>query len=277
MQTMIPRIAPAIKYLLIVYSVMFILSVFIPAMTVSLALYFQADPASNISLIWRAFTYSFVGTTDNVFGFLLFALFLWWVGSSLEREMGTKTFLVFFAFTIACSGILSLLFLHAIGIYMPVMGTLGLTFAMVAVFAFRTPETAFYFFGLFPLKAKWLALISLVLTFLVPSVSYIIYALVIQVVTAIIAIIFVAIRFPLPYWLESVLSRFANNTKRAGSGYEDKRGKLKLWKKTGAEGSEGRSFDRITIDPSMSKHAKKEAKKIMDRIYKNVKKDDNNK
>jgi hypothetical protein len=265
MEYQIPRVTPAVKYLLIAYGVMFVLSIFVPAFPQLFALYTQGSQQVDPTIVYRIFTYTFVNPLANTIGFLFFALFLWWVGSSLESQWGTRTFLFFLAFTIPISGILTLLIVNAIGLGIPVYGTLGITFAIIAIFAFSAPETPFYLFGMFPLKAKWLVLISVVFTFIVPSPEYIIYALVFQGVTAIVAIGFVMVKFPLPYWFASVLGRI-----KGGDPFRKKFGKnnIRIFKKPGSGDRAGRKPDRSPLDDSTKKKVRMDIEKLMDRIYK---------
>ncbi len=271
MDYQLPRMTPAVKYLLIAYGIMFLLSIFMPVIQTFLMLYIQAAQPLDPTILYRVFTYTFVNGIDNSLGFLFFALFLWWVGSSLEYQWGTRTFLLFLAVTSSVGGIVSLLILNAVFPGIPVIGTLGITFAMVSVFAFMIPETPFYVFGMFPLKAKWLTLIILVLTFLSPSPAQILYALVIQVVTALVAIAFVMIRFPLPYWLSSFLQRF-----NARDPFRKKFGKnnIRIFKNPESEKRGEKNPDRQALDASTKKKVRMDIEKLMERIRKESKDED---
>jgi hypothetical protein len=277
MNYQLPRLTPTVKYLLIGYAAVFVLSIFIQAIPANLALFFQDTALGNISLVWRAFTYSFVTNLQGILGLMFFALFLWWVGGALESQWGTRTFVTFLAVTSAVAGLLSLLALSAFGNPIPVAGTVGLTFAIITVFAFLAPEAQFYMFGIFPLKAKWLVLISVILTFITPNLTYIIYALVVQIVSGFVAVAFVMIRFPLPYWLASALGKIRSDIRSRGSRRKSGKTRLSIYRHPDAGRNDGRNPDSIAADPKMNRKARKEVRKLMDRIYKSAKKEDENK
>lgn len=208
MQNSFPRITKTITYILIIHAIAFVLSIFLPFLNNILALYLSPTLTENISLLYRIFTYPLVGGYGNSIGLIFFALFMWWVGSTLEKMWGTIMFLRFYLTTISISGLLSMFLFYLIKMPLPVLGTTGITFAIIAVFAYNQPNTPFYIFGIFPLKAKWLVLIAVVLIFLNPSPVYILYNVIIQFFTGITAVVFVYLNFPRPPWLSSFLSRF---------------------------------------------------------------------
>jgi hypothetical protein len=263
MEFTFPRMTRTVKTLLIVYASVFVLSLFIEELSRAFALYLQKEPVLNIQLIYRVFTYSLVGSWNNVIGFGLFVLFMWWVGCGLEREWGTRTFIVFLACTVSVSGILSMMFLNLVGLPFAIMGTTGLTFAIITVLAFNHPESPFYMFGIFPLKAKWLLLVSFFLTLAAPSISYVIYAVVIQIASGLVAVIFSLVRFPVPPWL-SGLGLFRDRSAWRSGGRFDGR------KDPRSTGEKAR-ISRFPLTGVWDKD-KKKIKKLIDEIHADARK-----
>jgi membrane associated rhomboid family serine protease len=202
-----PKITKAIKVILIVHAVGFLLSIFAGDFVVTnFALIDTGGAFSFISFIWKIFTYTFVGSS-NIIGLLFFALFMWWVGSRLEEAWGTKLFVAFYLTVIGVSGLLTYLIVSATGIYIlglpiPIVyGTVGFTFSIIAIYAYIAPNLQFYIFGIFPVKVKWLLLVSIILTLFSGNPTHILYSLILQIITALVAVIFVFITQPLPTWI----------------------------------------------------------------------------
>ncbi len=199
-----PKITKTVMIILIANAVGFLFSIFMPKVMIAFfGLSFQPDPFYILSLSWKVFTYQVVGRT-NIVGLLFFALFMWWVGSRLEEAWGTKVFVMFYLIVSAVSGILSLLVLNIFGINF-VYGSTGITFAIIGVFAYLQPNLPFYIFGIFPVKVKWLLLVSIILTLAGGTPMSIVYFLTLQLITGLVAVIFMFIVFPLPSWLAPVM------------------------------------------------------------------------
>lgn len=267
MEQHFPKISRVIIIILVIHSVFFVLSVILREIVNTLSLYFLDTPEANISLLYRILTYPLVYIHtggENLFGFMLFALFMWWVGSALEREWGSKLFVLFYLITIGISGIVCLILLNLLGITFPIMGTSGITFAIIAVFAYKNPNSRFHVFGIFPIKVKWLLLVSLVLTFLIPSPLYIVYSLLIQLITGLTAVIFCRIVFPLPLWLESRVQHL-NETKENRE-FNKKRKRFTVYKNPKYK-TKAKSLDKHT-EEEIRRMANKEIDKILDNIKK---------
>ncbi len=212
-----PRMTKAVLGILIAHAVGFLLSIFAQKLSLEyFALYIDFSAFGLISLFWRVFTYQIVNFGTNIINLLFFGLFMWWVGSSLESAWGTKKFVTFYLVTSAVSGLISLFFLSLIG--QPIVfGTSGITFSIIAVYAYFAPNLQFYIFGIFPIKVKWLLLISIVLTLVGGSPIAILYNLIIQLVTALVAVVFMFIAFPLPEWIEPALGKLKDKVENIKS------------------------------------------------------------
>jgi membrane associated rhomboid family serine protease len=114
--------------------------------------------------LWRLFTYQFTQAGQGWFFFprplVLFfnLLLLYLMGSALEEEWGTRSFLTFFT--------ISTLGTAAAGWYLgvPLLGSYFINFSLLFVFATVVSDDAFKLFGIMPLR--WLAYFAAtVLTF----------------------------------------------------------------------------------------------------------------
>jgi len=106
--------------------------------------------------VWRLVTYIFIPPAFGIL-WLFFALyFLWFLGDSLEQAWGSfKLNLFYFCGMAGCT--LAAFFFGG-GEEMDKFLNLSILFAFGTVF----PEEIIYLFGILPVKAKWLALISFV-------------------------------------------------------------------------------------------------------------------
>lgn len=105
--------------------------------------------------IWRLFTYVFIPQGSGLL-FLLFHLyFFWMIGTSLEAEWGEFRFnLFYFTGVILCS---------LAGMLTGYASTYYLNISLFLAFSLMYPDMQVYVL-LFPVKVKWLALASALLT-----------------------------------------------------------------------------------------------------------------
>lgn len=151
---------PVTKSILLLSGIIFILSFIYRPLTGLLLL----SPVRVVWLPWTLLTYPLVN-----FGFisLVFAaLWLWFVGGSLERSWGSFTYLVFLLLVTLATGLLMALVGGAFlgggfaiyGLWLPLV---GLTWAWASLH----PDWEVMFWGLIPIKAKFLAWIMVGGTF----------------------------------------------------------------------------------------------------------------
>ncbi|MBN1699317.1 MAG: rhomboid family intramembrane serine protease [Spirochaetales bacterium] len=226
----LPKITRTVTVILIIHAVFFLLSLVIPRIIFGyFGLYWSDMPVFNLTLVYRIFTYPFVLFRVEIFGLLFFALFMWWVGSGLERSWGTRQFITFYCVTVSVSGLLCLPVIHLTGVHMGyIAGTIGITFSIIAVYAYLTPNTPFYVFGIFPIKVKWLLLVSLLFIIMEPTPSSMLYHLIIQLVTGLVAVMYVFFTQPIPVWVRPVLGGVKKGLRRIKSDIRYKLGKKKI-------------------------------------------------
>lgn len=116
---------------------------------------------------WQLVTYLFFHA-PSPFHILFNLLMLWMFGSELEKHWGAKFFTTYFfvsgvgAAVIYCLGMA----LYAVvtgsqgGLVIPVMGASGALFGLLVAYGIVFSERTMYFMGLFPMKAKYFALIA---------------------------------------------------------------------------------------------------------------------
>ena len=99
--------------------------------------------------VWTLFTYPYIGyvTLFLVFGIL----WIFWIGSAVERDLGSKKFLIVWLFA-SVVGILPLVFLKEQVIGMVVPGAI-----LVTIWGTRYPNQVVMVFMIIPVSAKWIA------------------------------------------------------------------------------------------------------------------------
>lgn len=141
-----------IKNLILANVVVFIFQmVFQGALTEWLA--FSTNPAITLLQPWRLFTYMFLHAG---FMHILFnMLWLWFLGSQVERALGPKTFLSIYFFSGIIGALVNLAIAPFMGGYNLVVGASGAVYGIMVAFAVLYPNTPIMLFLLPPLKAKF--------------------------------------------------------------------------------------------------------------------------
>lgn len=133
----------------------------------------ELDPARVLhGEVWRLVSYIFIpqlgGILPGYLSFLLYLLFLWFIGNGLEQAMGA--FRVNLYFVLGMAGTTAAAFFFGAN-FSNVMLTSSLFFA----FARFYPDEQIYLFYILPIKVKWMAWVSglfLILGFITESGSY---------------------------------------------------------------------------------------------------------
>jgi membrane associated rhomboid family serine protease len=124
-------------------------------------------PAAALRHPWSVLTFPFVHL--GVFEILFVLLTLYFFGGALESHWGGAGFLKFCAASAAGGVVLSLVLAAArpAMAVMPLMGFEGAVYGMLLAFAVLWPDMEINIWGIIPVKAKWLALFSAVVGFIV--------------------------------------------------------------------------------------------------------------
>ncbi len=113
------------------------------------------DPALIMQgQVWRLVTWIFIPTTDSMLWIFFYLMFTWWAGDMLEAAWGTARLNLYYL--LGVTGCTAAAFFFGMS-----YGALILSFSLLLALATLTPDMEILFF-FFPLKLKWVALISLV-------------------------------------------------------------------------------------------------------------------
>ncbi|MBC7465785.1 MAG: rhomboid family intramembrane serine protease [Bdellovibrio sp.] len=116
---------------------------------------------------WQLVTYLFFHALSP-FHILFNLLMLWMFGSELEKHWGAKFFTTYFFVTGVGAAVI---YCVSVGLYavitgsqapmvIPVMGASGALFGLLVAYGIVFSERTMYFMGLFPMKAKYFAMIA---------------------------------------------------------------------------------------------------------------------
>ncbi|TMA18132.1 MAG: rhomboid family intramembrane serine protease, partial [Deltaproteobacteria bacterium] len=115
--------------------------------------------------VWQLVTYTFINTEP--FNLIFALLGLWMIGGMLEREWGTRRFIIFYFLTSVAGALAT----AAIGIFSETVAHFGYTGnwsaieGLIAAFAVVMPNAQILLY-LFPVQAKWMLPISAGITVL---------------------------------------------------------------------------------------------------------------
>jgi membrane associated rhomboid family serine protease len=132
-------------------------------------IYFSLIPKMVIEsfFLWQFVTYMFLHAM-NPMHILFNMLSLWFFGSELEVRWGSKLFLTYYLVCGAGAGLFYVFGISVYGLikgaepaaYMdPVIGASGAVFGVLLAYGVLFGERFIYFFGAFPIKAKYFVLI----------------------------------------------------------------------------------------------------------------------
>lgn len=168
----VPYLTPIVKKLLIINVSIWLFGVVILQKMIlgSPVLYqwFGMTPLAIIEnfFIWQPFTYMFLHSY-SAFHVLFNMLFLWFMGSELETLWGRKFFLYYY---LGCGFGAGILYTLIVLLYYlvtndyapltyPVVGASGAIFGILLAYGILFGDRIVYFFGLFPMKARYFVMI----------------------------------------------------------------------------------------------------------------------
>jgi membrane associated rhomboid family serine protease len=107
--------------------------------------------------VWTFVTYMFMhGNFAHIF-FNMFGLFIF--GTHIERQMGSKEFLLYYLVTGALAGIFSFGVYYFTGQYVvALVGASGALYAVQLAFAVFFPNAIIHIWGIIPVRAPWMVL-----------------------------------------------------------------------------------------------------------------------
>lgn len=162
---------PGLKWLLIsntaIYIVYYLFGSSIGrVMTTLFSLY--AAGVLKAFYVWQLATYMFLH--GGIWHLLFNMLTLWFFGTQLERDWGTRRFLKYYFYCGIAAGVCVVLVNMAVGDwYTPTIGASGAIFGILVAFGVLYPNQTVLMSFLFPIKAKYMvmiyAAIELLMTF----------------------------------------------------------------------------------------------------------------
>jgi len=153
-------VTPAVKFLLIVNTAVFLLQTFFDY---RITLIFGLVPRAvwEDFTVWQLFTYQFLH--GGLFHLLFNMLALWMFGCDLERRWGSAFFLKYYFVSAVGGGILNTLVTP--NQMVPSIGASGGIYGILLAYGLIYPNQIIYFYFLFPIKMKHFVWIIGAITF----------------------------------------------------------------------------------------------------------------
>lgn len=135
------------------------LAVFFLNMLAPRTLYYLAMIPSFVlnGYIWQFVTYMFVHSGIAHIAFNMLALFFF--GQAVERQMGSKEFLLFYLLTGGLAGVFSFIIYYLTGSNVVLLGASGAVYAVLFAYAAYFPDSRIYILGIVPVRAATLVII----------------------------------------------------------------------------------------------------------------------
>jgi len=106
---------------------------------------------------WQPFTYMFAH--GNLTHLLVNMLGILFFGTAVEKEIGSKEFLLYYLLTGTLAGVFSFAaYLFTGGAYVPMLGASGAIFAVLLAFATLQPDAEILIWGIIPVRAPVMVL-----------------------------------------------------------------------------------------------------------------------
>lgn len=175
-QLQVAPLTPVVKRLMIVTVVIWAVMQIVldKFLKLNLSTWFILHPDLVVEkfFVWQLFTYIFfhaLAPTHILFNCLM----LWFFGSELEKHWGAKFFTIYYfvcgigAALIYCLGVAAYAIIsgNQLVLEIPVMGASGALFGLLVAYGIVFSERLIYFMGLFPMKAKYFALLAAAVDF----------------------------------------------------------------------------------------------------------------
>ena len=149
------------RYVVFITAAVFLLDAFSDN-AASAMLYFDADAILHGEL-WRLVTWLFIPEYDKMIWMVVGMFFYYFIGTSIEEYWGTAKFTLFYL----CGAALTVLFgfLSLLWTPFPIVTNSYLNNILFLAFATLYPDAMLRVYFVLPIRAKWLALLYVFLTF----------------------------------------------------------------------------------------------------------------
>jgi len=130
----------------------------------SMTLYMSMIPAAVMQgWVWSFVTYMFIHADFGHVFFNMFGLFIF--GVQVERQMGSREFLLYYLLTGALAGVFSFVMYYVTGnLIVFLVGASGALYAVQLAYAVFNPNAIIYIWGILPLRAPVMVLVFTVLS-----------------------------------------------------------------------------------------------------------------
>jgi membrane associated rhomboid family serine protease len=153
---------PVTKGTIVLTGIVLILTFILKIVGINLDVLLSLNPGAVFSMPWTIITYPLF---DDIISTVFAALWLWFIGGSLERSWGGRRFFLFLTVSVLLTGIAMALVGQILNASITIFGfwlpLVGLTWAWGVL----NPNQELLFWGLFPIKGIWLAWIHALLIF----------------------------------------------------------------------------------------------------------------
>ena len=170
-QIQVAPLTPVVKKLMIAMAVVWVLVQIILErfLKFNISTWFVLHPDHIIEKfwIWQLATYMFFHSISP-FHIFFNGLMLWFFGSELEKHWGGRFFSTYFfvcgvgAALVYCIGVAFYVLVsgNQTPMMIPVLGASGALFGLLVAYGIVFSERVIYFMGLFPMKAKYFAMVA---------------------------------------------------------------------------------------------------------------------
>jgi len=154
-----PRFSPVALIVTVLCAVVFLLQL-LPGLRQALPDYLGLS-AEGISrgFVWQFVTYAFLHV--GIWHILFNLMALYFFAPRLELTMSSRVFAVFYLLATAVGGLFSYAVAVSAGGERLVVGASGAIFGILALWALWWPDEIVLFWGIFPMKMKWLVILLL--------------------------------------------------------------------------------------------------------------------
>jgi rhomboid family protein len=150
-----------VKWLLLTNTIIFILTSLSPGRSAVALFGITAAGVLHNFYIWQLFTYMFLH--GGIWHLIVNMLTLWMFGVQLERDWGTRAFLKYYFICGVGAGVCILLVNWAVGDWFtPTLGASGAIMGLLMAFGVLYPNQRILMDFLFPIRAKYLVMIYVV-------------------------------------------------------------------------------------------------------------------
>ena len=153
-QSVVPSTTPVVRWLLILNIGIFILQMAFLDRYIPVLGLVPADFLGR-GYLWQIVTYMFLH--GNFLHILFNMLFLWMMGSEIERHWGSREFLKYYLVTGCGAGLVNVI-VHP-GLTTPTIGASGAIFGLIIAFALAFPEREILLYFFIRMKAKYFAVL----------------------------------------------------------------------------------------------------------------------